>query len=437
MKFVYTAIAMQAVAMAANAQDTTLQRADLHFQTTYIYQYKPEFRASYSGAHSISSKEEKQNSLTATLYFGLRLWKGAELYINPEVAGGSGLTGAFGMAGSTNGETFRVGDPAPSLYLARAFFKQTIALSDKYSWLDDGQNQLHTAEPERFIRLVVGKFSLGDCFDNNRFANGPRTQFLNWALMNNSAWDYSANLRGYTAGAIVALKWDKMCYKLAMAAEPTVANGGKLNYNYGMSQGIVAEAAREITINKREGNIRLLVYRNQANMGSYREAINNTNFSGGQPDVITSEHNGNTKTGFGINVDQSLTDYLGVFARIGWNDGFNETWAFTEADETASAGVNVDGWLWHRKNDNVGVGFVANGLSKDHRDYLAAGGLGFQLGDGALAYAPEMVGEVYYSCHPVKQGIWLSGDYQFAAHPGYNKDRGPLSVFSFRLHVEI
>lgn len=437
MKFILSAIALCAMANSILAQDTTAQRADLHFQTTYIYQYKPGFRAAYSGPHSLSSKEEKQNSLTATLYFGLRLWKGAEIYINPEVAGGSGLTGAFGMAGSTNGETFRVGDPAPSLYLARAFFKQTIALTGKKDWLDDAENQLHEPEAERLLRVVVGKFSLGDCFDNNRFANGPRTQFLNWALMNNSAWDYSANLRGYTAGAIVALKWDKMCYKLTMAAEPTVANGAKLNYNYGMSQGIAAEVAREISINKRPGNIRLLAYRNQANMGSYREAIGNTALTGGAPDVATSEHNGNTKTGLGINFDQSVTDHLGVFARVGWNDGLNETWAFTEADETISVGVNVDGNLWHRREDNVGVGFVANGLSKDHKDYLAAGGLGFQLGDGALAYAPEMIGEVYYSCHPVKQGFWLSGDYQFAARPGYNKDRGPLSVFSFRLHVEI
>lgn len=438
MKFIFSVVALLAMADTTFAQDTTEQRANVHFQTTYIYQYKPEFHAAYSGPHSLLAKEEKQNSLTATLYAGIRLWKGGEVYINPEVAGGSGLTGAFGMAGSTNGETFRVGDPAPSLYLARAFFKQTVAFSDKRDWVEDGQNQLHVMEPKRFLRLVVGKFSLGDCFDNNRYANGPRTQFLNWALMNNTAWDYSANLRGYTAGAVVAVKWDKMCYKLAMAAEPTVANGAKLNYNYGMSQGIVAEAAREITINKREGNIRLLVYRNQANMGSYREAINNALFRGLlPPDITSSERNGNTKTGFGINWDQSVGDNIGVFARVGWNDGFNETWAFTEADETVSAGLNLDGAMWHRKDDNIGVGLVANGLSKDHRDYLAYGGLGFQLGDGALSYAPEMIGEVYYSCKPVSSGIWFSGDYQFAEHPGYNKSRGPVNVFSFRLHVEI
>ena len=434
MKFFVCSLTPLLAATSVLAQDTTAQKAGLHFQTTYVYQYKPAFAAAYSGPNSMSATEEKQNSLTATLYLGIKLWHGAELYINPELAGGSGLSGAFGMAGSTNGESFRVGDPSPSVYLARGYVRQTFPLSKAYSWNEDGQNQLITRQPTRFFRISAGKFSLGDFFDNNRFANGPRTQFLNWALMNNSAWDYSANLRGYTAGAVLSLRWDKMSYSVAMAAEPKVANGADLNYDYGKTHGIVGEVARAITINKQEGNVRVLIYQNTANMGIYKDAIAATT---GTPDVISAEHSGRTKTGFSINADQHLTNNIGVFARVGWNDGKTETWAFTEADRTLSAGVNIDGHLWHRNNDNIGVAGLLNGLSADHKNYLAAGGLGFQLGDGALQYAPEMITEVYYSCKPLGSGFWFSGDYQFAAHPGYNKSRGPLNVLSFRMHVEI
>lgn len=440
MRFIFTcciALSFIGSAFAQDAMDTTTQRANLHFQTTYIYQYKPVFNAAYSGPHSIVNTEEKQNSLTATLFFGLRLWRGAEIYINPELAGGSGLSGAFGMGASTNGETFRVGDPAPSLYLARSYFKQTISLkSGQYEWIADDGNQLHIKESSRFIRFYAGKFSIGDLLDNNAYANSPREQFLNWALMSNSAWDYAANLRGYTVGAGVMLQWDKMSYKLVMAAEPKTANANELNYDFGMARGLNAEITRAITIHKRPGNVRLLLYHNEANMGTYRTSINDAAGTIA-PDITLTRKYGTTKNGFGINYDQVLTSAVGLFARVGWNDGKAETWAFTESDRTLSAGVNLDGKIWHRDPDNIGIGMVGNALSKDHREYLAAGGLGFQLGDGKLNYAPEMVAEIYYNCHPVAAGLWLTADYQFAMNPGYNKDRGPLSVFSFRLHVEL
>ena len=436
MKFFTSLFAFSLFSGSLWAQDTTNQRVDLHFQTTYIYQYKPGFHADYSGPNSISNHEEKQNSLTATMYLGIRLWKGAEIYINPEVAGGSGLSGAFGMAGSTNGETFRVGDPAPTLYLGRAYLKQTIALNKKKESVEDNENQLGGNEPTRFLRFYVGKFSIGDFFDNNNYANGPRTQFLNWGLMSNAAWDYSANLRGYSAGITTMLQWDKMTYKLCVAAMPTVANGGELNLDYGMSRGINAEVAKSITINKKAGHVRLLGYLNEANMGTYAIAIKNA-VPTIAPDVISTEKNGTRKYGFGLNIDQELSDNVGAFGRIGWNDGKTETWAFTEADRTLALGVSLKGKMWHQKEDNVGIAMVVNGLSTDHKNYLAAGGLGFQLGDGHLKYANEMIAEAYYSYKPTNYGMWLTGDYQFAMNPGYNHARGPLQVFSLRLHVEI
>ena len=435
---------MHAFAQDDNAEDTgTIQKAvpppprfNLHFQSTYIYQYKPKFNADYSGANSIKTDEEKVNSITATLFLGIRLWKGAELYINPEVAGGSGLSGAYGMAASTNGETFRVGDPSPTLYLARGYIKQTIALNKKTVAVDDAYNQLPTTYTTRSLSFYLGKFGLSDLFDNNVYATGPRYSFLNWCLMSNGAWDYAANLRGYTYAFTTVLQWDNMTYKAALATMPVVANGPDLNTDLGQEYAINAEVTRTYKIKKRDGHIRLLGYYNNGDMGNYSTAIANA-IPGAIPDVISTRKYGRDKYGFGLNFDQQVTNTLGIFARAAWSDGQNETWCFTEADQTISAGLSLNGAGWKRKDDNLGFAFVINGLSDIHKKYLTNGGLGFQLGDGTLNYANETVAEFYYSYKPVASGIWLSLDYQFAINPGYNMDRGPVNVFSFRAHVEL
>ena len=418
--------------------DTAKQdRFNLHFQTTYIYQYKPAFSADYSGPNSLKTDEERQNSITGTLYLGVRLWKGAELYINPEVAGGSGLSGAYGMAASTNGETFRVGDPSPTLYLARGYLKQTISFDHgKDTLYADGANQLQTRYSNRSLSFYLGKFGLSDLFDNNAYSSGPRTSFLNWCLMSNGAWDYAANLRGYTLSFTSVLQWDNMTYKAALATLPVVANGELLNTNLGQEYSLNAEVSRAYKLHKKDGHLRLLGYYNNGEMGNYNAALANT-LGVLTPSVISTRKYGRDKYGLGLNFDQQLSNNVGVFGRAGWNDGQNETWCFTEADETISAGLLINGSGWKRKDDNIGIALVVNGLSKAHRTYLGAGGLGFQLGDGALNYANETVAECYYSFKPVATGIWLSLDYQFALNPGYNMDRGPVSVFSFRAHVEL
>jgi high affinity Mn2+ porin len=412
------------------------QRVNLHFQTTYIYQYKPAFNAPYSGQNSLSSATDKENSVTATLFAGIRLWKGGELYINPEIAGGSGLSGAYGLAASTNGETFRVGDPAPTLYLARGFLKQTFALGSDKSFLDDGANQLATNDPKNYLRFLIGKMSLGDVFDNNAYANSPRTQFLNWCLMNTGAWDYAANLRGYTYALVTILQQGTMSYKAALAAMPVVANGLDLNTNLNQEYAINAEVDRQIKINKLPGTIRVIGYYNDGHMGNYSQALKHPD-SNGIPDIISTRQYGRTKTGLILNTDQQIGKFTGIFFRAGWNDGKNETWAFTEADRSVSAGLSVNGGKWKRKDDNLGVALDVNGLSQIHQQYLAAGGLGFQLGDGKLNYAYESAFELYYSYKALPSGIWLSGDYQFVLNPGYNSDRGPVNVFSLRVHVEL
>lgn len=419
----------------ARVRKSTLPRINLHFQTTYVYQYKPAFHATYTGTNSLIPSEEKENSLTATLYMGVRLWKGAEIYINPELAGGSALSGAFGLGASANGETFRVGNPEPTLYLARGFFAQTFGLGGGTEMCEDLPNEIAEPRPVDFVRFLVGKLSLGDIFDNNSYANTPRTQFLNWCLMNNGAWDYAANVRGYTYAFATILQRCGLTYTAAIAMLPKVANGADLNTDLGQAYSLNAEVHKAYSIKGHNGNARLLGFYNNGNMGSYGQAINEAT---GRPDIIATRQFGRTKEGLGLSMDQELNDKAGVFFRAGWNDGHNETWAYTEVDQTLSLGATIKGTAWNRAGDHAAIAVVADGLSSDHRNYLATGGYGFEIGDGALNYGHETAAEVYYSCKPLaSRSIWFSADYQFIMNPGYNKDRGPVNVFSFRLHAEL
>ena len=417
------------------AQDTVKeQRFNVHFQTTYIYQIKPSFHSPYEGTNSLSGKSEKENSITVTLYAGARLWKGAEAYINPEIAGGSGLSGATGMAGSSNGETFRVGNPSPTLYSARYYLKQTFTLSKEKNLQYDDANQLQVYHPKNYLSFWLGKFSLGDLFDQNAYSNSPRTQFMNWSLMNDGAWDYAANVRGYTYSISTVLKLNSFTYKLGIATLPTEANGSKLNLKFrdSFALGINAEVDKQFHVNGNESNIRLLLFHNKADFGNYEEAEKLNN-----PDITATRKSGRTKTGFELNFDAQLNKTAGLFGRAGWNDGKNETWVFTEIDRTACFGVSLNGDAWKRNDDNAGIAIVVNGISNDHKNYISKGGSGFILGDGNLNYAPESIAEFYYNVKPSdKLPLWLTGDYQFVLNPGYNKDRGPVNIFSIRVHTE-
>jgi high affinity Mn2+ porin len=415
-----------------SAETDSLRNFNMHFQTTYIYQYKPGFKSEYEGANSLHAATEHQNSLTMTFYAGLRMAKNTSIYINPEIAAGSGLSGALGMAGSTNGETFRVGNPAPALYLARGYLVHTMPIGNEIEYENDDANALGQFQPLNYFRFYIGKYSLGDIFDNNSYGNSPRTQFFNWALMNNGAWDYAANVRGYTNAASIDFKLNNNQFKASIAALPNTANGASLNMDIKKANAINFEYKRSLEINKRKGVLGVLIYRNLAGMGNYNKAIESKDSF-----LFNSRMAGRKKIGFGINYMQEITNNIGFFARLGWNDGKNETWAFTEIDRTASAGLNLNGKIWKREADELGLAWVINGISKEHSNYLAQGGRGFMLGDGKLNYGNEMIAEFYYNMRPEKQPVWLTADYQYVVNPGYNKDRGPLSVFSLRLHVEL
>ncbi len=417
-------------------KDTPGARLNLHFQFTYIYQYKPSFYSPYSGKNSLLGAEETQSSVTSTLFLGVRLWRGAELYINPEIAGGSGLSGAFGLAASTNGETYRVGNPAPTLYLARGYFKQTIALSKVYSITEDGANQVSCVMPAKYVQFILGKYGLADVFDINAFSNSPRNQFMNWAIMNNAAWDYASNVRGYNYALTTIVQLNSITYKSSLSLLPPVPNGATLNKNLCQEFAINSGIDKKYILNKREGNIRLLGYYNYGNFGLYSQAMI-TKDSAGAPSIAVTREAGRHKIGLGISADQQISESIGFFTRVGWNNGKTETWCYTEADRTFSAGISINGKNWKRPDDHIGLGWVVNGLSPEHRNYLASGGLGFELGDGKLNYGHETVCELYYNLKPVSTSVWLSADYQCIFNPGYNKDRGPVNVFSFRFHIEL
>ena len=414
----------------------SLQNLNLHFQTTYIDQYKPAFYSPYSGIRSLSGNAEKENSVTATLFLGVRLWKGAEFYINPEIAGGSALSGANGLAASTNGETYRIGNPAPELYLARGYIRQTIPLSADGEPVPDQANQLAGQMPKNYLQFQLGKYGMADLFDNNVYSNSPRNQFINWAIMNNAAWDYAANVRGYTDAFTTILQLNDFTYRASLSLLPVVANGPDLNTNLKDEYAINSEIDKAYKINNEPGNIRLLGYYNYGDFGQYKQALTTLD-TAGKPNIIATRKPDRHKIGFGFSADQQLNETVGVFARAGWNDGKTETWCYTESDQTLLAGISVNGKKWKRPDDNLGLAIVTDGLSTDHRNYLAAGGTGFELGDGKLNYGQESAAEFYYSFKPTASSIWLTADYQFVVNPGYNKDRGPVNVFSLRLHIEL
>lgn len=410
-------------------------RTSIHAQSTIIEQYKPSFYVPYSGMNSLMNTSEKQTSITATLYFGVRLWKGAGLFIDPELAGGSGLSHVLGVADATNGETPRITNPAPSISIARLYYRQVIALTDKMIYQESDQNQLGGFSPIQYFAYTIGQISMGDYFDNNKYSHDPRTQFMTWSLMDAGAWDYAADTRGYTPSIVIEYVTPSNAFRYALSLMPKTANGAAMNWNVSMSNAQTLEYTHRYVIHGLEGAIRLLGFLNTADMGNYLQsmALNPT-----APNIESTRKNGRKKYGFVINAEQALTKSLGCFFRGSWNDGKNETWAFTEIDHSISGGLSLTGDSWHRMGDQVGLAYVTSGISKAHREYLADGGYGFMLGDGKLNYGWEHLTELYYSAQLVKNQLFLTGAYQLLINPGYNRDRkGPVNVFSVRLHLSI
>jgi len=413
-----------------------VQSWNFHFQNTDIFQYHPAFHAKYSGLNSLNPDPEQHLSVTGTLFFGRRLWKGAIAYFNPEISGGSGFSKTTGIAGFPNGEVYRVSDVNPHIYVARLFVTQIFPLSNEYKYVKDDVNQLVQQEPSAYFAIHAGKFSVMDFFDDNQYSHDPRTQFYNWALMGNPAWDYPANTRGYTYGMVFEFVKPLWVLRLSAVMVPTVANGWVMDPDIKRSSAEALEFERQYTIGNRTGRIRLISYLNEARMGNYKDALIWGSNRGVAPEIDSVQSIGRTKYGFGMNIEQPLSKNSGVFIRAGWNDGHNETWVFTEIDNHISAGFMCNGASWNRGEDNIGIAQIVNGLSKDHKDYLEAGGYGFIIGDGALRYGLECITEIFYSFKFPKIGLWITPDYQLIINPAYNQDRGPVHALGLRVHFE-
>ncbi len=408
------------------------ERYSYHFQTTLIDQYHPDFRSPYAGLNSQPSDEPARLSITSTLFVGARLWKGGEVYINPELSGGRGVGKTLGIAGFPNGETYRIGAPDPVVTLSRIFLRQTFSLGTGQDYIRGDKNILAGNAPSKRLCLTLGKYSVTDIFDANLYSHDPRMQFFNWSLMSAGAWDYPANTRGYTYGFVAELIEPGWSLKAGSTLVPEQANGPFLDMHISKAHSETIEYDRMFRLNKRPGTIRFIVYNTIAHMGNYRLALSDTAY---HLDITQTRSYGRTKTGFVINGEQELSNSIGAFFRISYNDGRNETWAFTEIDQSAHAGISIKGNGWKRAGDVLGIAVVSNGISKDHRDYLAAGGYGFLIGDGKLNYGYETTFELFYSLNVFKT-LYLSPDYQFTMNPAYNKDRGPISLFAIRAHIE-
>jgi high affinity Mn2+ porin len=274
---------------------------------------------------------------------------------------------------------------------------------------------------------------MADFFDDNSFSHDPRSQFMNWSLMDNGAWDYPANTRGYVMGLVSELGQPTWTLRFAFTMSVTQANSSTWDARIGKANTQTLEFEKRYVLSGQPGTVRLMTFLNNGKMGSYREALQ---LDPGAPVVDTTQRYGRHKYGFGINAEQYLTKDFGVFAKLSWNDGHTQTWYFTEIDRSVSFGGELKGTSWGRKDDVLALAFVGNGLSHDHRDYLAAGGYGFIIGDGRLNYSPEMIGELYYKINAYQKKLWLSPDYQLILHPAYNIDRGPVHVLGIRAHVE-
>jgi len=409
------------------------QRFNCYGQTSVITQWHDPFHSLYEGPHSFRSEAEMRTSATATLMLGGKLWHGAELYFDPEIACGRGDSDVYGIGGFPNGDITRVGRPEPTPYVARLYASQSIGFGGEQERIEAGPHQLASIKDVSRLTFTVGKFAATDFFDNNKYSHDPRSQFMNWALMYNPAWDYPADARGYTLGAVFELNQKNWAIRYGILAEPQVANGQDLDTTYSLAHGQVVELENRYTLDQRPGKIRWMFYWNRANMGNYREALA---LSPVNPDITATASYSNIKYGFGINIEQDLTDNLGGFFRFGWNDGQSESWAYTEVDRTISLGVVLKGTRWGRPQDQLGTAVAIDGISSSHAAYLAAGGLGFILGDGQLNYDPELVWESYYRFELKKDSIWISPDFQLIGNPGYNNDRGPVAVYALRVHAE-
>jgi high affinity Mn2+ porin len=411
-------------------------------QINIIPQGHGDFAALYSGPNSLNPKSEIRASGIFTLYTAARLTNFSDVVFDLEEASGNGISNSLGLAGYANIDVVRIpgqGTPLSTApYMARAIFRYVFALSQETEEAEPGPLGVLRSLPLKRLEFRAGKLALADFFDVNAVGSDSHLQFMNWTSVNNGAWDFAADTRGYTYAAILEYDDRAWAIRFAEALMPTVANGIALDGDLKRARGENLELELHPNlIAKKPAEVWLLSYVNHANMGDYRQAVDL--FLEGKtprPIIEDTRQQGRVKYGFGINLEQQLSANLRVFGRFGWNEGRHESFAYTEVNQTFAFGADYAGDRWHRQHDKVGLAFVTNAISADHQEYLKLGGLGFLLGDGTLTYGRENIFEGYYNVH-FWRGIYGALDLQHIANPGYNRDRGPVLVPAVRLHIEL
>ena len=429
------------VAPVAKPQDW-----NFHLQTTAIEQGDLGFPSKYSGPNSLSSRGQGQHTETLDLLAGKRLWRGAEFHVDGLIWQGFGLSETFGIEAFPNGDAYKFGTATPYFIFARLFIRQTFGLGGPQEDVPDTALTLAGKQDISRITLTAGRFTPTDVVDTNAYASNPRTQFMNWGFVNNLTWDYPADSVGYTPGLTVELNQPKWALRYGCFVMPPVANSftgddeflmwphegsfGPIFKEWAMN----LELERRYTVKDHPGSIRPQAWLNQAHMATYQDATAILKADGPGADWEAAR-SFRYKYGFGLNWEQELANNVGAFSRLGWSDGQEEAWAFTDATWTASLGVSVKGDAWKRSGDIVGLATIVSGASAEEQRFLEAGGAGILDGDGALTYAPEDVLETYYDTQ-IAKGLHFGLDYQFVANPAYNSARGPVSIFGARLHYE-
>ena len=419
------------------ASQTQFDNWEIHGQTTYIQQGYPAFRSPYLGENSFTPWAQTRQTWTASAFLGLRLWDGGELYYNPELLQGFGLHNTSGAAGFPNGEAQKSNFPYPRYNTSRLFVRQTFGLGGEQESVESAYGQMAQKRDVSRVTVQVGKFAVHDVFDNNAYAMDSRADFMNWSIWAAGAFDYPADKVGLTYGAVVELNQKYWALRVGYFLTGNEPNSNQFDMNLFARGAYVTELETRYTVFSRPGKFRVAVWADTYFSGSYRQAIDLTLINPGLDpnDAIVQVRRPQTKYGYYLNFEQALTDDIGIFGRWSWNNGKTEISAFTDIDASLSFGTSIRGTTWGRPDDRIGLAGAINSLSRDHRDFLAIGGLGILIGDGRINYSPEKIIETFYA-YNVNKWSTLTFDYQFIADVADNADRGPVSVFSARLHAE-
>ena len=427
--------------MFGGRADGTLERKDsaatslvdwqIQGQATYIQQGYPNFNSPYQGPNSLSGQAQTRNTASATAFLGVRPWEGGEVFYAPELAQGFGLSDTLGLGGFSNGEAQKAGFAYPHYNTSRLFFRQTFGLGGEQESVQEDTNHFGGKADISRLSFMVGRVFIPDFIDNNAYADEPRTGFLNWSIWAAGAFDFPADQPGYSWGAFAELNQKDWAVRTGYLLMPKESNSNNFDQNVFNRGEYLLETEVRYSLLSHPGKLRLIGWINSANSGSYAETLANPNLN---LDIAQTRRS-RIKYGAVANVEQSLSDEFGLFSRLSWNNGTTEIMAFTDIDASASFGGVLKGNSWGRPDDRIGLAGAINALSADHRAFIAAGGMGILIGDGNLNYREEIILESYYS-FALQKKTTFTFDYQLITNPAYNADRGPVSIFSGRLHSD-